>query len=189
MKEVWKQIDGFNSRYFISSRGNVKSIDTLVNTTNGSKRLFKGCNKKTRLDSNGRYVLVDLSCDGKSKTMLVHRLVAAAFLGDISGVEVNHKNGITNDNNVENLEIATRSENERHKYSQLGYKGTSMGKAGSLHKCSKAVEQLNSVTGEVIAKFGSNREAERITGTKSSCITLCCQGKQKKSNGYMWRYS
>lgn len=47
----------------------------------------------------------------------VHRLVAQAYLGyETDRDQINHKNGIKNDNRVENLEWCTRSENTRHAY-------------------------------------------------------------------------
>ena len=45
---------------------------------------------------------------------LVHRLVASAYLGDITGLTVNHIDGDPCNNNVENLEIVSMKENIRH---------------------------------------------------------------------------
>ena len=40
----------------------------------------------------------------------------------------------------------------------------------------------------LIAIFGSTREAERITGCHHNYISYCCSGKISKINGYIWRY-
>lgn len=51
----------------------------------------------------------------RSKRFYIHRLVAEAFLGDPSGLQVNHKNFNRADNTLKNLEIVTSKENHKHK--------------------------------------------------------------------------
>lgn len=61
--------------------------------------------------------------------MLVHRLVASAFLGPCpKNKEVNHKDGNKLNNKLENLEYASHSDNMKHAIRSGLYKpGTSIG--------------------------------------------------------------
>lgn len=69
------------------------------------------------------YSNVYLRYNGKYFSWLLHRLVAFIHLPNIKNKPtVNHINGIKSDNNVFNLEWATYSEQEWHKYHVLGYK-------------------------------------------------------------------
>ena len=63
------------------------------------------------------YYKLNLVVDGRIETMFVHRIVAETYLGVIpTGYEVNHINGNTFDNRVENLEIVTQQENLQHQF-------------------------------------------------------------------------
>lgn len=69
---------------------------------------------KQSLQKTG-YMYVAMSNDVSTTTFRSHRVVAAAFLeNENSYPYVNHKNGIKNDNRVENLEWCTARQNHRH---------------------------------------------------------------------------
>ena len=55
-------------------------------------------------------------------------------------------------------------------------------------KREKRVEQIDIVTGKVVAIFDSTREAERQTGINSAYISQICRGKFKQCFGYSWCY-
>lgn len=124
--EIWKSIDGF-SWYEVSNFGRVRSIDREVefiqNNQYGStvavKRL-KGRMLKPKRAGMG-YCSVCLSRPIAGRTTkesykFIHRLVAAAFIGCVDGMEVNHKDGNKENNHVSNLEIVCRTENQDHAY-------------------------------------------------------------------------
>ena len=63
------------------------------------------------------YQHVGLYIEGKLRTMTVHRIVTLVFLGvRHEGHEVNHKNGIRDDNRLCNLEYLTKSQNNQLSY-------------------------------------------------------------------------
>lgn len=98
MKEEWKRITDFS--YEVSNKGRVRKL-------NGS--LMKPW--KVRQG----YLQVGLSRAGSRFKFLVHRLVAEAFLENLSSKSfVNHKNLDKSCNDLENLEWVSREENVQH---------------------------------------------------------------------------
>ena len=107
MNEIWKPIKNYESLYEVSSLGKVKSFKR-----SGAKEKILKC----FYDEYG-YVRVCLSKNGKSKKYKVHRLVAEAFIPNPKNFpQINHDNGIKDDNRVENLEWCTSSFNTIHSY-------------------------------------------------------------------------
>ncbi|HDU8662013.1 NUMOD4 motif protein [compost metagenome] len=97
--EEWKQTQYEN--YEVSSYGNVRNTKT-------------GKVLKQRKNKNG-YNRINVSQDGKKKTVEVHRLVAETFLVHQQkiGLVVNHINTDRIDNRASNLEWTTVGENNR----------------------------------------------------------------------------
>lgn len=105
MEEIWEQVVGY-PRYEVSNLGNVRGIDFM--RTGRTQILLPKHNQ-------GGYVVVGLCKDGKRKDALVHILVAQAFIPNPENKpEVDHINCVRDDNRVENLRWATRSENCRN---------------------------------------------------------------------------
>ena len=119
---------------------------------------------------------------------VIHRLVALMFIPNpLNKGEVNHKNGIKNDNNVLNLEWSTRSENVKHAFIKLGRKPSGNGgKVGMDNTTSKTVLQIfNHV---VIGRYYGCCEASRKTGVCRQSISSCCNMKYKTAGGFLWRF-
>lgn len=55
------------------------------------------------------------------------------------------------------------------------------------NKTIRSVQQFD-LEGNLIGKFDSLVEAARKTGSRPNCIQMCCVGKYKNSNGYIWKY-
>lgn len=97
--EEWRKMPGYEEVYKVSSEGRVK---------NSYGHILK---PETARNGYKRVTLYD------RKKFQVHRLVALAFIPNPEDKDVvNHKNGIKDDNRVENLEWCTWSENSRHAY-------------------------------------------------------------------------
>ena len=112
--EVWKDVKGYEGYYQVSNLGNVRSLDRIILCKNGSERFTVGKSLKPQMDYQG-YLRVGLNFCGKFKTHRVHRLVALNFLDEKENKDqVNHVNGVKNDNRVTNLEWVTGSENIKH---------------------------------------------------------------------------
>jgi hypothetical protein len=117
--EVWKDIKGYEGLYQVSNLGRVKSLDRIINYSNGLNSKHKG-KILTKEKTRDNYNRVTLSLNNKQKRFQVHRLVAKHFLKNINNKPcVNHIDGNKLNNIVENLEWCTYSENEIHSYNFL----------------------------------------------------------------------
>jgi len=120
IKEIWKDIEGYEGKYQVSSIGRVKSLPRKINhNIPGFLRNWKGGIVMPYVGKNGYYRVMF----GDRKRELVHRLVAKAFHCNPDNRPcVNHKDGDPSNNHKSNLEWVTYSENELHSYRVLGKK-------------------------------------------------------------------
>ena len=187
IEENWESIPGYEGIYEVSDLGRVRSLDRV----DCRGRTVMGRVFKPYRDGNKGYVAVSLVKNGESTRTKLHRLIASVFLSTTrgNGDQVNHINGIRDDNRVVNLEWVTCQQNIRHSFDVL-YKKPSEGhknKTGAKHHSSRSVIATRLSDGETL-HFGSAAEAGRTLNIPSGSIPRCCNGKYRSSHGYSFKY-
>ena len=104
--ERWKDIQGYEGLYQVSSEGRVKSLERY----DACNRLVE--EKILKQIENSGYLYVQLSKCGTKKRFSVHRLVAENFIPNPNNLQqVNHKDENKKNNKVDNLEWCTSDYN------------------------------------------------------------------------------
>jgi predicted XRE-type DNA-binding protein len=124
-------------------------------------------------DKDG-YHCVLVKDHGKRAGLKVHRLVAGAFIGPIpEGMQVNHINGVKDDNRVENLEIVTPSANTKHGFDVLGRvgKNTNPSKGEQHHNASMTAAVVQEIRRLYAAGGHTQKELAALFGTGQNHIS------------------
>lgn len=112
--EVWRDIPGFEGHYQVSSVGRLRSLDRVVEqrtrTGRSGTRHVKG--KIMALATSDGYRVATLTLRGNPSRVLMHRAVAAAFIGPLDTNQlVRHLDGDRSNNVVANLAYGTYADN------------------------------------------------------------------------------
>lgn len=145
----------------------------VVNVKTG--RRLHGGRKKT-----GYIGLILCDENHKRHYFMEHRIIATAFCKKENGeTEVNHKNGVKDDNRAENLEWVTHHENLEHAYNE---------KLMPNNTTPKVIIATNMKTGEKTV-HPSIYKAARDHGISQGNICMCCNGIRRSAGGYFWEYA
>ena len=160
-------IPGYNGKYLVTADG------SIINTVKGIVMTPK--------PSNRGYVYVKLYGSDGIETRRVHRLVAEAFIPNPQGKDqVNHKDGIKDNNKVENLEWVTQKENNLHAI-RNGLNSTE-----AAVNAQKIRVKQKALDGTLIRVWDCMSDASRATGIPVSNISHNCSGRIRHAGGYLW---
>jgi hypothetical protein len=108
VKEVWKDVPGYEGLYQVSSLGRVKSLSRRIDYKGWPYyRIAKEIIMKESISSNG-YKFVVLRKDGKPKNIRTHQLIAMSFLNhnpNGNNMVIDHIDGDKLNNNLLNLRV------------------------------------------------------------------------------------
>jgi len=170
---IWKDVVGFEDRYKVSSAGLVYSK-------------HKNQLKATKKNNRG-YVQVSLHKDGKEHMLLLHRVVAMAFIPNPNNLpQINHIDEDKENNRVSNLEWCTNIYNRRHGtgYSRscAGHDYKAMGLANGRPVA------MYSIDGKLCGEFVSVKTAQDETGINEANIRQSCYKTRRTAGGFRWEY-
>lgn len=177
MKEIYKDIKGFEGKYQVSNFGNVKSLN--YNNTKHEKIL-------TPIKHHLGYLIVHL---GKNKIKMIHTLVASEFIPNPDSKRfVNHIDGNKQNNNVKNLEWVTYKENTAHAI-RTGLRDPHKNNIpkGKDNYHSKPVLQY-AKDGTFIKRWGCMSDAARFIGCNPCMIVNNASGRTQSAHGFIWKY-
>ncbi len=174
-KEIFKPIKNYETQYFVSNFGNIKSIPK-------DGKQIKILKQETIKSNTTNYKRVSLSKNGIVKRFQVHRLVAYAFIPNINNKPyINHINNNGENNYISNLEWCTHSENMIHAQKQRRlFESQSKGgkKAGQMQRKKAEIKYKNAIN--KIFGFYKILSIESIKKhPKGNVICMKCNKKYK----------
>lgn len=118
LKEVWRDIEGFEGIYQVSNLGRVKSFVGW----DGKQHIKREKILKPSRADDGR-IIVSLTKDGKHYFPRLHRLIAKAFIPNPCGYDtINHIDSNPSNNDISNLEWCSQKYNVIHGYKYGNHK-------------------------------------------------------------------
>lgn len=184
--EEWRDVVGYEGLYKVSSYGRIASISTEYSQIQFGEMCVRQHERKiisSYIPKKSPYFRVSLSRDGKKKSYLVHRLVAASFLPNpLNHPYVDHIDDVSTNNAASNLQWCTASFNNSKKHHR---ETSSVSHAGRIDEKRIPIVQLHE--GKLIKKFNSIHEAG-LSGFTRSSIQAVLKGKLHKHRSCEWMY-
>lgn len=132
------------------------------------------------------YCSISIKC--KVKKHLLHRLIGEVWINNPNNKPcINHKDGNTENNHINNLEWCTHSENLKHSYRELNRINPMQDKKGILCPNSIKIAQYD-LDGILLQIWDSITEAAEILNVNRRTISQVAKGKRKSTGGYKWKY-
>lgn len=175
--EEWRNINGWEELYYISSFGRVFCAKQTAHKPTILKPYLIKNRKKT-------YQAVKLNLAPRRESYLVHRLVATTFIPNPENYDyVDHIDGNELNNHVSNLRWCTQSMNNQNPIAIQRESGSHIGKTNTAQN--KTVVQLQNKN--IIKTFRSIADVEK-EGFSRTCVSRVCSGKLSQHKGFQWMY-
>lgn len=175
MEEIWKDIEGYEGLYQVSSLGRVRGLDRYSGSKFIRGQLLRGAK------SNRGYLCVLLWNNKKKKKYSVHRLVAEAFIPNpFLKPCVDHIDTDKTNNTVMNLRWVTHQENMLN---SITYRQNI-----TQHQSKKKRIECFTLDGEFVKNYESIISV-RKDGHSAGCVSQCCRGLQIKHHDLIWKYA
>jgi len=182
--EEWREIPNWE-RYAVSNYGRIVSLG-IPYIQAGIPRTRKPQIIKPRSNKNSTPYLSVVLSDGNGihKGLLVHRIVASAFIPNPQSLPfINHKDENTFNNRVDNLEWCTQQYNCNY-----GTHNKRMARTISTTAYQKRKVVQLSLDNRYIATFDSIKDAALAIGISRSSVSLCCRNLKPSLCGHKWMY-
>lgn len=176
LKEVWKDIEGYEGIYQISNLGRVKSLSKVRKSGASKSYCTKEIIKKPYDNGNG-YKYISLHKNKIRESFKIHRLVATHFISNPNNYPVvNHKDEDRSNNVINNLEWCTQKYNVNY--------GNGLEKMSSKRR--RVVCQYTK--DNILVKEWECAFRCSEFGYNPSNILLCCKGIRNTHKGFKWSY-
>lgn len=174
--EYWADVLGYEGFYKISNKGRVKSLYRLVESPiRGMVPRYSNVLKQ-HINPYG-YLCTQLHKNGKHQNFRIHRLIALAFIPNPENKEtINHKDGNKLNNEISNLEWATRAENTRHAWKN-GLTKAVLGEKNGACKFSDAT--IKKIREYVSRTNKTYKECGMMFGVSESYVGAIITGKNR----------
>lgn len=189
--EIWKEIEGYEGYYMISSHGRVWSKSRSTSYTKKGRESFKYqpgtlmVFKEARVSKDNPrktipYLFVHLSSGNKAKSAKIHRLVAKHFIPNPHNLPiVMHLDDDPKNNRVDNLKWGTQIENIQDmdsKGRRSVHKGSRNGRASIDENTVLNIKQMildgysnsdisdiTNISKQIVSKIKTNRSWKHVT--------------------------